>query len=313
MCKIVYISFPIDIQSVKTYITGASGRLGRSVLRWVRAIPLVRKPSGFEGEVITDFSPDGLKKILKDADCLIHLAGSVKTYDSSELYSSNVGLTKKLLEACPKNCHIVFASSISVYGKHLPQLPADENTSTNPDSDYARAKLEAENLIRSHPSHCILRIGTLYGPAFSDYFTVLRMLEKGKMQMIGDGENHIPFVHVEDVAAVFPKAMKKKGTFLLTGPPSTQYNIYRMACRELAVPMPNKQIPVWQAMLAARAQEFQSILGKKPKLTCEHISILSADRIFSYHKAMETLGFSPRRIDDGIREMVWEYKKSNLL
>jgi nucleoside-diphosphate-sugar epimerase len=72
-------------------------------------------------------------------------------------------------------------------------------------------------------------------------------------------------------------------------------------------------MPIWQAMLAARAQEFQSILGKKPKLTREHISILSADRMFSYRRAMETLGFSPRKIDDGIREMVWEYKKSQAL
>lgn len=294
---------------MKTYITGASGRLGRSVLRWVKAIPLVRKPSGLEGEIVTNFSPESLKKILRNADCLIHLAGSVKTYSPRELYTSNVELTKKLLDACPKRCHIVFASSISVYGKRLAMLPADENTPANPDSDYARAKLEAENLVRARGKCCILRIGTLYGPAFSDYFAVLRMLEKGKMQIIGDGENHIPFVHVEDVAAVFPKAMKKKGTFLLTGPPATQYNIYRIACRELGVSAPHKKMPLWQATLAARAQELQYVLGKKPKLTQEHISILSADRMFSYRRAMESLDFSPRKIDDGIREMVWEYKK----
>jgi dihydroflavonol-4-reductase len=298
---------------VKTYITGASGRLGRSVLRVVKAIPLVRKESGLENEKITDFSVQSLKKILRNADCLIHLAGSVKTYDPKELYSSNVELTRKLLEACPPKCRVVFASSISVYGKHLPSLPADENTSTNPDSDYAHAKLEAENLVRARGKCCILRIGTLYGPAFSDYFTILRMLEKGKMQIMGDGNNHVPFVHVEDVAAVFPKAMRRNGTFLLTGPPCSQYNIYRIACRELGAQMPHKHMPVWQAMLAARAQELQSILGKKPKLTREHISILSADRMFSYRRAMDSLGFSPRKIDDGIREMVKEYKKSNLL
>lgn len=298
---------------MKTYITGASGRLGRSVLRWVKAIPLVRKPAGLEGEIITDFSPQSLKSILKDADCLIHLAGSVKTYDPKELYSSNVELTKKLLKDCPKNCHIVFASSISVYGKHLPHLPADENTPTNPDSDYAHAKLQAENLVRARGNCCILRIGTLYGPAFSDYFTILRMLDKGKMKLIGDGTNHIPFVHVEDVASVFPKAMKREGTFVLVGPGATQYEVYRIACRELGVPMPHKSMPLWQAMLAARAEEFQSILGKKPKLTREHISILSADRLFSYRRAMETLRFSPRKIDDGIHEMVREYLKSKLL
>jgi len=179
-CKIVYISFPSHICLVKTYITGATGRLGRSVLAKVDGIPLVRKSSGLPNEIITDFSESSLKETLKDATHVIHLAGSIKTWDKKALEESNVDLTRKIVECSPQNCQIVFAGSISVYGKKLAEIPATEETPPNPDSSYAKTKLEAEDLIKKKKKHCILRIGTIYGPQFQDYFVIFKMLEKGK-------------------------------------------------------------------------------------------------------------------------------------
>ncbi len=313
MCKIVYISFPVHIHSVKTYITGASGRLGRSVLRKVKAIPLVRRPSGLEGEVITDFSPPGLKETLNDADCIIHLAGSMKTWDRGEMEKTNFKLTESLVLNSPESCHFLFASSISIYGKRMAQIPADEETPPRPDSAYAVSKFAGEALVRKKKSHCILRLGTLYGPGFSDYFMVLRMLEKGKMPIFGDGKNRVPFTHAEDVAAVFPQAIEKNGVFVLSGPEQTQENIYKTACKELGVPAPSKHTPLWQGMLLAQIEECGAFFGKKPKLTREHIAILSSDREFDCAKAENELGFSPRIIDEGIREMADEYRKAQKL
>ncbi|MBD3389810.1 NAD-dependent epimerase/dehydratase family protein [Candidatus Micrarchaeota archaeon] len=302
-CKIVYIAFPPHNFPVKTYITGATGRLGHSVLEQINAIPLVRKKSGLAKEVLTDFSEHSLKKILKGTTHIVHLAGSVKTWDRNALEQANVELTRCIVNASPENCHIVFASSISVYGKKLAEIPADEETPTSPDSDYARTKLEAEQLVKQKKKHTILRIGTLYGPQFQDYFNVLRMIEKGKMKIFGDGSNRISFIHSEDCAAVFPKALKKTGTYVLAGPPATQRQIYTYAARALGVIPPNSTLPVWAGMLLARIQELRG----SPRLTREHISILSADRVFDYSKAQQELGFSPRPIKRGIEEMVSEY------
>ena len=67
----------------KVYITGANGRIGSAVLaRLGDAIPLVRHASGLKNEIVTDFSEDGLREILKDATAIVHLAGSVMTSDS---------------------------------------------------------------------------------------------------------------------------------------------------------------------------------------------------------------------------------------
>jgi farnesol dehydrogenase len=288
---------------VKVYITGATGRLGRSVLEQVDGIPLVRKKSGLPNEIVTNFSESSLKKILKDATQVIHLAGSVRTWDKKALQEANVELTRRIVTSSPPNCHIIFTGSITVYGKKLEQIPADENTPTNPDSDYSRTKLEAEQLVRTKKKHTILRIGVLYGPQFEDYFMVLHMIEKHKMKIFGDGSNRISFVHVDDCAAVFPKALKKTGTFIVSGPSATQRQIYTYAAHSLGAIPPNSSMPTWLAKLFARLEETK----KNPKLTREHISILSADRAFDYSKAQQELGFDPRPIKRGIEEIVSDY------
>lgn len=228
---------------VKIYITGASGRLGRSVLQKVDGIPLVLAPSGLKNEIITDFSEGQLKKILKDAEVIIHLAGSVETYNRKKLQEGNVELTRRLVNAAPKKSRIIFASSISVYGKELTEKPTNEKTKPNPDSDYSKTKFEAEKLVANHKDHVILRIGTLYGPQFADYQRILSKIKNRKMKIVGNGENHIPFVHVNDVAEVFKKTIcKGNGIYLLTGEPLTQKQIYTIAAKNLDVEPPKENI-----------------------------------------------------------------------
>jgi nucleoside-diphosphate-sugar epimerase len=293
------------------YLTGATGRLGREVLRRVDATPLVRKDSGFEGQIVTDFSERELKGILNDADVIIHIAGSIDTLDKQKLQEANVGLTRRIVASAPKKCRIIFAGSVSVYGKKLAEIPADEGTPVNPDSDYAQSKFEAEKIVSAHPDHVILRIGTIYGSGFNDYYKVLSYIEKGKMRVIGDGSNRVPFVHVEDVADAFASAVSKgKGTYVIAGEPLTQKEIYSVAAKALGVQEHKAKVGKSAAGLLASFQEFAYHLGgKKPLLTKEHISVLGNDRAFDCSKARKELGFSPRSLEHGILEMVLSYKK----
>lgn len=294
---------------MRTYITGATGRLGRSVFKYVNAIPLVRKNSGLKWERVTDFSREQLRTILKDADAIIHLAGSTKTWDTSEIWRSNVVLTRNLAECSPSDCHIVLASSVSVYGKKPAQLPAGAGTMPHPDSVYAISKREAERIVSAKTNNTILRIGTLYGPQFEDYFTVMRMIEEGRMKIFGEGDNHVSFVHAEDVARIIPRTLENMGTYVLAGPAATQKRVYELAADALGVSPPQEHVPVWMGMLAAQLEEFRALLGEEPRLTKEHISILSSDRVFDCHNSETYLGFSPRGIEEGIREMAVEYRK----
>ncbi len=296
----------------KIYITGASGRLGRAVsARMKGAVPLVRRPSGLAGEAICDFSDEALEETLEDADALVHIAGSVDTMDRKGLWESNVELTRRIVKAAPPGCRILFASSVSVYGKRLAEMPADEETPTAPDSDYSRSKLEAENLVRARKGSVTMRISTIYGPGFEDYFRIFRMMEHGRMRLIGDGSNRIPFVHVDDVADAFAAALRRgEGVYVVAGEPLTQEEILRVASSELGVSPPEGRVGLGAAMLMARVAEMRYRLGgKKPSMTREHIAILAYDRVFDCSRARKELGFSPRPLEKGIRDMVREYRK----
>ncbi|NYZ74575.1 NAD-dependent epimerase/dehydratase family protein [Candidatus Micrarchaeota archaeon] len=292
----------------KVFVTGATGRLGRAVMAMLPdAIPLVREPGGLKDEVVTDFSTDQLKIILIGAKVVVHLAGSVDTTDKKALHDSNVSLTWRLVDALPKGCRIVFASSVSVYGKKLASMPANEGTEAHPDSDYARSKYQAEKIVEKWPDHVILRVSTIYGPQFDDYAKVIDMIRKGRMRSIGKGTNRIPFVHVDDVAAAVVAAVGRgKGTYVIAGEPLAQKDIYRIAAQDLGVEPPKKSVQLPLAMFMAVAGEAIYKLTKKgkPVLTAEHVSILGYDRVFDCSRARSDLGFSPRPLADGIRAMV---------
>lgn len=295
----------------KVYVTGASGRLGAAVLsRLPDAIPLVRRKSGLRSEIVTDFSNDQLKNILKDARAVIHLAGSIDAPDRKTMHDTNVGLTWRLVNAAPRACRIIYSSSISVYGKSLARKPADEDTPAKPDSEYSRSKLEAEGIVRKHPLHAILRIGTIYGPGFEDYFLILGKMKAGKMSIIGKGDNRIPLVHADDVAqAIAAAAERGQGTYVLAGDPLRQAEIFSIAARELGIVPPTKRTPLALALIAAGVSSaFERLAGRKPKITPEHVSVLGYDRAFDCSKARKELGFAPRPLEQGIKEMVGQMK-----
>jgi nucleoside-diphosphate-sugar epimerase len=300
----------------KVYLTGATGRLGREVLRQTKAIPVVRRKSGLENEIISDFSLESLKNIFKDANAVIHLAGSRDFLDHKKTFEGNVELTRKVVSATPKKAKLIFSSSISVYGKKMAEIPADEETELRPDTPYAKTKLEAEKIVAKHPKHVILRIGPIYGTMFREYFKILDMIMEGKMVIIGDGKNRIPFVHVADVTKAILNAIDKgKGIYVLVGECLPQKEIYALSAKKLevhAVPgkkleieIPKKSIPVREAKTLAHLGLFRTMLsGGEILFTPEDIAVLSSDRAFDCSKAKKELGFKPRPISEGIFEMV---------
>jgi len=291
----------------RIFITGATGRLGRAVLRRLPgAIPLTRGPSDLPGAIIMDPSPGRLEETLRDASVLIHLAGSMDTLDPEGMRKANVDLTRRLVEAMPKGCRIILASSISVYGKRPGKTPADESTPIAPDSAYSRSKAEAERIVSSCQGHVILRIGTIYGPRYPDYAKVVSMIRSGKMRIIGRGENRVPLVHVDDVADALVSALEKgEGMYVIAGEPLSQRRIYEIVARSIGCPVAKAHIGYGLAMLLSSARELAHTLGgRRPTLTAEHIAVLGSDRVFDCSKARRELRFRPRPLEEGIEEMI---------
>ncbi len=289
------------------YVTGATGRLGEEVLKRIpTAIPLVRSPHGLKNEIVTTFETEELKKILKNAKCVIHLAGSMNFLDPKELQVANIELTKKIVDALPPKCRVVFASSISVYGKLIKVVPANEDSPLNPDSPYAKSKVAAEEIVKKRDDYVILRIATIYGKGYEDYYEILKQIKKGSMYIIGHGQNRVPFVHVDDVANAVKNAVKvEKGIYLLSGEAIKQEEILKTSAELLGVQAPTQHTPFDMALMFAAFEENKAMLMKqKPKITTEHILILASDRVFDCAKAKKALKFAPRPLAEGIKEIV---------
>jgi nucleoside-diphosphate-sugar epimerase len=104
----------------------------------------------------------------------------------------------------------VFTSTCSNYGIHDNARLADEESVLNPQSLYARTKIdvEAHILSRAHSSECVstvLRIATAYGlsPRMRFDLTVsqfARELASGSELLVYDADTWRPYCHVRDIA-----------------------------------------------------------------------------------------------------------------
>ncbi len=282
------------------YLTGATGVIGTAIRKEIKdVIPLVRKKTGFKNEIVTDFSEESLRKILGDADVVLHFAGSLDFENEQALKEINVELTRRVVNATPQNARIIYAGSIAVYGKQHMLEAVDEETPVKPDTAYAISKLEGEDIVLTHPDSISLRIAAVYAPSIPIFAKMLKLVKRRQLPILGDGNNRLAFVSADDVALAVKGALKAPpGIYVVSGEALEQKKIYEIAARNLGVKPPTLHVPVGVARIAG-------MLGLFPK---EYISFLASDRKFDYSKAQKILKFKPRSIEEGIKELVEELK-----
>jgi len=323
-------------------LTGSTGRVGpyvaRELLRKGHSLRLlVRRPKEAErlfaewlakGQVeivhvdLVLAGESELTNMLKGCETLVHLAGLVDyTLPWEAFMLGNYEVTKKLAHSAKKaGIHrFVFASSTAVYGNPRKEEPVGEHDELKPVSPYGWSKFFAEDAVkRSGIEHVILRPCVIYGPGVEEGFVpTARAVQKGKMKLIGSGENRLPVVNATDVARAFalavdsPKARNQ--VFNVCGPVATQKEFLNLLAQELHAPPVEKSIPNWLAFLGAVLEETKAKLSKrKPKLIREHVRVFSEDREFSTKHLEKTLGWKARVAPrEGIREFVKWFKSSS--
>jgi dihydroflavonol-4-reductase len=317
-------------------VTGATGRLGKYLVRALLSkgerVRVLHRQSSTPAEFpqgaqiaygdLTD--RQSLERAVEDVDCVYHLAALVShSARPNQLLAANYEGTQNIIDACKTKGfalkRFVYVSTISVYGKSIETLPADEATPTNPSDWYGRTKAMAEGVVAQYSSKIptvILRPAVIYGEEFDEaYLPVLSALEKGRMQMIGNGSNIIPFIHAIDVVRALllaAKAEKAPGnTYVIASPErKTQREILALASRHLGVQPPTGATPVWLAKLKLKAANLLPFIFGKPKILEEHIDTIAANRYFSTEKAEADLGFRATvGLEQGIKEMVEYYRK----
>jgi UDP-glucose 4-epimerase len=219
----------------KVAVLGANGLIGKAVTMLFEQkdadIVCCAKeggPVGNEEVAIFDLTKAGaLSKWLgkRKVSTVVYLASAIpSSFEnlSANLFETNLKMHREVLSYWEKTgCHLIFASSCSVYGSKGP-LPWREENLPNPENFYSISKLSGELMFDARSADLpltILRINAPYGFPVGRKTVVNVFMECAldgeDLILLGTGRRTQDFLYVRDVALAFWLAHSKGkcGTF----------------------------------------------------------------------------------------------------
>jgi len=185
-------------------ITGSSGHVGGFLSRRLAELPNEVRPLGRRDNLVT---------AVRDADAVVHLAGTLQPLKGNTYEQANVETARKTVEA-------LAGSSVKRVGL-LSYVGADPASS----NDYLRTKGEAESLVAGAGREAVvIRSTFIYGPPDNPGPSTAPFLARGgkAVSVVGSGAQRYAPVFVGDVAEVLVRATLDSsaptGAFALAGP-----------------------------------------------------------------------------------------------
>ena len=229
-------------------LTGATGFLGKEVSRILSkknySYKAICSDSNLEANHISCDLSNTLELInllsKEKPSIVINLAAKVSfTASISELYSLNILCPAIIADFCLKNdSFLVQASSIAVNGKN--QTLYSVNTPLQPNTNYGRSKLLAENVILgSGCDSSVLRFGGIFGANGPDHLGINKAInnaQKGKRPILyGVGDIKRNYIYVKDAAEAIVKCAEEKltGVHCLGGEEKTIRDMLSDICEVL--------------------------------------------------------------------------------
>jgi len=320
---------------VKVFLTGATGFIGGETARQLRqrgdeVACLVRSPE--KGAKLAELGCElvagdlgdeaALRKGIEGCDAVIHAAAmyevGIPAKQRPAMWEANVAGTERVMKVALEAGvpRIVYVSTVGIFGNTRKQV-VDESYK-NPETDftsyYEETKLEAHKLVERMISEqnlpaIIVQPGGVYGPG--DTSQVADLLEQffaGKLPLMPFPELGICMAHVEDIAGGIVLALDKGKLgedYVISGPVTTMREAVETVARVSGRKAPKRALPtpLMKAMIPI-GPLVGKVMGQPPNLR-ELIS--SADNVTfwaSYEKAQRELGYSPRGMEEGLRQML---------
>jgi nucleoside-diphosphate-sugar epimerase len=318
---------------MRVFITGGTGFIGGHVVRAlldrgdeVRA--LVRDPD--KGRALAELgcnlvagtlsSKDAITTGMQGCDAAIHGAAvyevGIPQSEHRAMYEANVIGTENVLRAAleaklPKS---VYISTVGAFGNTRGQVVDEsyEHPGTSFTSYYEETKLEAhrlaKRLIAEEGLPCVIvQPGGVYGPQDrSPIGQQMKQFLAGRMPLIAFPDLGFNMVHVDDVAAGVLLALDR-GTpgeaYVLGGQITTMRELIQTLAGVSGKKAPRRAMPTpLMKAMTPFGPIVGKVMGQGPNLR-ELIS--SADNVTfwaKHDKAMSELDYSPRGLEQGLRD-----------
>lgn len=299
----------------KALVTGGAGYFGDLLVRKllecgydVRIFDLCvpeELPEGVEtvqGD-IRDHSAIALA--CRGIDIVFHNVAQVPLAKNKDLFwSVNRDGTRAVLDAClQQNVRkFIYTSSSAIYGVPASN-PVTEQTATNPQEDYGRAKLAGERLSWEYGERgldvSVIRPRTIVGHGRLGIFQILfEWIYQGKnIPVLNRGDNVYQFVHGDDLAQACIRAAEVPGGQAYncgTNRFGTMRECLESLCRYAGTGSRVKSVPGW---LIVPIMEACSKLRLSP-LGMYHSLMYGRSMYFDITKAIRELGWTPRYSND---------------
>ncbi len=324
---------------MKTFVTGATGFIGASIVRELLADgrevrALARSTSdlsnlkGLDVEVWQGDLLDttGLLSGLKGCDVLYHAAADYRLWTRSpdEMYRTNVGGTTSVLEAAMESgiSRVVYTSSVGTLGNPGHGMPGTEDapvTLADMVGHYKKSKFlaerEAERFIANGLPLVIVNPSTPVGPwDIKPTPTGKIIVDFLKRKMPAYLDTGLNLIGVEECARGHILAEQK-------GSPGSRYilgnenlslrEIFRILQEITGIPAPKVRLPYAPVLVAAWLNEgFSRISGIEPLIPLAGVRMAAHHMYFDSGKAVRELGLQLTPVQGALERAV-EWFRTN--
>jgi nucleoside-diphosphate-sugar epimerase len=318
---------------VKVFVTGGTGFIGGEVVRQLRdrgddVVCLVRSPekatklTALGCELVSGDlgNEDALRQGMSGCDAAIHAAAmyevGIPAKQRPAMWEANVAGTERVMRVAleAKVPRIVYVSTVGIFGNTNKQV-VDESYK-NPETDftsyYEETKLEAHKVVQRMIDEqdlpaVIVQPGGVYGP--DDTSQVADLLEQffaGRLPLLPFPELGICMTHVADIAGGIILGLDKGKlgeTYVISGPVTTMREAVETVARISGRKAPKRDLPTGlMKLMIPLGPVVGKVMGQPPNL---RELITSGDNVTfwaSYDKAQRELGYSPRGMEEGLRQ-----------
>ncbi len=212
----------------KILITGSQGFIGKILVNEFKnsnKLILIDKKKNSSKQKnfykINLLNLDNLEEIFRKnkIETIIHLASEIFD-DDKNVYHLNVSTSKNLILMAKKYKikNFIFTSTFSIFEKNYSK-PILENETPSAKNAYGKSKYKVETILKKSKlnNYTILRVPIVVGKSRSHRMGILFEMIRNNFPLflIGDGNNKIQFIQVDDLCLIIKKclSLKKSNTF----------------------------------------------------------------------------------------------------